>query len=252
MIHDLPDVAPQQLQHPPLKSMLGQLKFPHELQLADRSVIARLHQDVSDRYPRMLEETQMNLSVSPLGVQQQQSVLWRLTDFNQDWSLLITPESLSVETKAYTVWADFAERLAEGLDFLERAVNHLARERIGLRYVNEIREGAGSAEEWAERLNPRILGLAGDPVFWPEIGHNLSEANLQTELGTVLFRYGLVHQAPPEAQPPFYLLDIDCSDARAVPYDREATLERFTAYNDLVWRLFRWSLSDTFYDRLRG
>lgn len=251
LIPGLPSVPAERLSRMPLKTMLGQIRFPIQPQLVDPNYVATLHSAIQDAYPRMLQESSGTVSMggfqAPLGLG-----VWRLTDLQRAWSVIVTPEALSVETTAYTVWNEFADRFRAAIEALSKVVPLRVREGIGLRYVNEIHEPAETAGQWQSRINPSLLGLAGVGAFQPHLLQALTEARLQTERAVIILRYGPVHQAGTRADVPFFLLDIDCTDSEPVAFEADDTVRLFGEYNEAIFRIFRWSLTDDFYAQLRG
>jgi uncharacterized protein (TIGR04255 family) len=192
------------------------------------------------------------LSVGGTNVQAQQAIVWRLTNLQRSWSLLVGADSLSLETTAYTVWTEFAERFAEAIAALEAVVRIRVRERIGLRYVNEIRDGVNAVADWRSKISPAFLGILSDPAFdAAHLAHSLSEARFEEPAATVIVRYGPVHQAAAGVQAPFFLLDIDCSNETPVSFDSAEVMSLFGTFNDSIWRIFRRALTDSFYEELR-
>jgi uncharacterized protein (TIGR04255 family) len=105
--------------------------------------------------------------------------------------------------------------------------------------------------DWRGKINPTLLGLAGEPAMGRLTMH-LAEAHIQSDEGYLLFRYGAVNEIQaPNSTLPYYLLDMDCSNSSAVPFESEATLQELSLFNDAIWRLFRWSFEESFYRSLK-
>jgi uncharacterized protein (TIGR04255 family) len=242
LVELVPPATPERLVPAPLRSMLAQVRFAPLQDLARAEVVERIHDRIAQRYPRRLEQQQLAIGPFVEG----STRLWRLTDFSGEWAVVIAPDFLTIETSAYTRWEEVAERLREALDALTSAVLIPARERIGLRYVNEIHREGGDA--WETYVNSSLLGIAASPLG-QAVRQSLSEVQFDSSPGTVALRHGLVSGDPPTEQ--FYLLDIDCFDADAVPFIADELIETFASFNDVAFRLFRWSLTDDFYASLR-
>jgi len=252
LLPSLPPIAPQALRKAPLKTMLGQLRFPQQRELTDEAVVASLQRRFEDKYPRLLRETQVTLSVGGSNVQAQQAIVWRLTDIERSWSLLVGADSLSLETTAYTIWTEFERRFAEAIAAVETVAHIRVRERVGLRYVNEIRDGVNTAPDWRSKISPAFLGILSDPAFdSAHLAHSLAEARFEESAAIVVVRYGPVHQAGPGVRVPFFLLDIDCSNETPASFESTETMRLFSTFNDSIWRIFRRTLTDSFYEELK-
>lgn len=246
-----PAVPPVRLARTPLKTMLCQAKFPVRSEFAAPVAPSKIHEILARRLPRLVQEPQATLVVAGSGVQAQSSTIWRLTTFDQTWSVLLAQDAVTVETTAYVDWADFRARFAETLDAVNQVVQLSARERIGLRYVNEIRAGANP--NWVDYINRDLLGWTADLALTQDLALHVSEARFAVDEYLAILRYGVVRQVIPstEAAPPFFLLDIDCADNRPAPFDLEASLEMVDRFNEAIWRVFRWSLAENYFKQLQ-
>jgi uncharacterized protein (TIGR04255 family) len=230
----------------PLKSMLCQMRFPVQGDFS-MATASRIHNRLTKHFPRLLEEPQAALLLGPNGVQTQTSTAFRLTTFDQQWSVVLTQDAVTLETTAYIDWPNFKERFEEVLAAVQTVVSLSSRERIGLRYVNEIRPG-GAPVDWSKYVKPELLGWLANASLTEQLFHHLAEARFAATEWQMILRYGIVNRAagPSGESLPFYLLDIDCSDARPEPFDSAKTLEDISIFNDAIWRLFHWSLSDSY------
>jgi len=246
-----PETPSVRLARTPLKSMLCQAKFPLRSEFATAEAPSKVQEMLAGKLPRLLQEPQATLLLGPTGIQTQSSTVWRLTTFDQTWSVLLAQDAVTIETTAYVDWPDFRARFIEAVEAVAKVVPISARERIGLRYVNEVR--AGVNPNWAEFINSDLLGWAGNPKLTHDLAHHIAEARYAVDEYLVIFRYGQVRPAIPstDAAPPFYLLDIDCSDNRAAPFELDSTVETLDRFNEAIWRLFRWTLADPYFEKLK-
>lgn len=245
-----PNVSAEQLPASPLSSMLAQLRYSPPRQF-DEKAIGQLHGALISTYPRRLQEQQVELIVTPGGVQTTPTPVWRLTNLDRTASVVLGPGQITFESSEYTVWKDFAERLSAGLEALVDVCTVLVRERVGLRYVNEVRPEGDGEPNWSNLIAPPILGPVGRLETAGHLVHALSELRLRDKQGIVNLRYGLNTEVPPPQQAHF-LLDIDCFEDQPAVFDLTETLELFNTYNDTAFRLFRWCLTDSYYAQIRG
>jgi uncharacterized protein (TIGR04255 family) len=238
----LPEAEPESLPRAPLRSMLAQVRFAPQRELEDGTAVERIHEQVEDRYPRLLAEQQLGLGPGSV----QAATIRRLTDLEGAWSIVLASDFLTLETTAYTRWADFEERLNEALAALVDVVTPRVRERIGLRYVNEIRP-EGEEFSWSAYVNPQILGVLATPLA-ASVRRGVAEVQLQFDPGTVALRHGLLS----DDNGVLYLLDIDSYSDEPQPFAVHEIAELFARYNDVAFRLFRWSVTDEYFEAMRG
>ena len=88
-------------------------------------------------------------------------ILWRFQDAEQAWSIVLGRDFFGVETQRYTQFEDLRDRLTEILPVVTTlGINW--RERLGLRYVNQMHHPSGrTPAAWRELLNPMFLGMVG-------------------------------------------------------------------------------------------
>jgi uncharacterized protein (TIGR04255 family) len=238
----LPEAEPEGLPRAPLRTMLAQVRFSPQRELAEGTAVERIHEQVEERYPRLLEEQQIGLGPG----QVQSATIGRLTDLEGAWSIVLARDFLTLETTAYTRWAEVEERLSEALSALVAVVTPRVRERIGLRYVNEIRPESDEFS-WGAYVNAQLLGLLATPLA-SSVRRGVAEVQLQFDPGTVVLRHGLLRSEDDVV----YLLDVDSFSDEPQPFVVDETIELFRRYNDVAFRLFRWSVTDEYFEAMRG
>ena len=90
------------------------------------------------------------------------------------------------------------------------------------------------------------------------VEHMVQEVQARRADGTLAIRHGILTgrvvdpvQAQQEPDGKFYLLDMDYFDAQPQPLVIEGTTKQLRDYNDVMYRFFRWCLSETLYNHLK-
>jgi len=147
---------------------------------------------------------------------------YRLLNRDRTTAVTVTSSRLAVETTAYRHWEDFRdEYVSVALRALGEELNALAGlERVGLRFINEIRVPSTSmAEDWQAYINPDLLAAARVPTSG-KLKTVQGALHLQmTDDAELLMRSGIldghvVDSGPftlptPPQDGPFFLIDID-------------------------------------------
>jgi uncharacterized protein (TIGR04255 family) len=148
---------------------------------------------------------------------------YRLLNRDRTTAVTVTSSRLAVETTAYRHWEDFRdEYVSVALCALGEDLGALAGlERVGLRFINEIRVASTSlAEDWQAYVNPDLLAAARVAASG-KLKTVQGALHLQmTEETELLMRSGIleghvVDDSGPFALPtppqdgPFFLIDID-------------------------------------------
>lgn len=241
---DLPDVAHEQFASPPLKAMLGQVRFPKLLKIAEPASVAPFQIAIADDFPTLTQEQQLQILLGPTGGGTGAQKLWRFTSDDRAWSVLLGIDSLTIEAEwtqytEYTAWRARFERVWQA------AVEHLGPSAVvyqGLRYIDHLERDL-PGPEWARWINPELLGAVAVPLFADSLQQALTDLRFKTDDSMLSFKHGIVGLGPENA--PGYLLDFDCfTQSPPSGADTPSMLARFDSFHDIIWRLFRWSLTD--------
>jgi uncharacterized protein (TIGR04255 family) len=122
------------------------------------------------------------------------------------------------------------------------------RDRVGLRYVNQIVHPTGGRElgDWPQLLSPDLIGIGGRALS-PWVTNALQQIELEESGGHLTIRHGYVRQPD---QPSVYSLDLDAHDDSQQPFAIDEILARADTYKDWIWSFFRSSITDTLYQYL--
>lgn len=197
-IQPLAGPSPQEIPLPraPLERVIFQVKFPSILAIGNPDRVATFQEAIRDQYPHLLEEAVQNVTIEMVGAPRlSQSKIWRFMDRKDrhGWRISLGVEFLAVETTAYLSRSQFIERISLILESLQEAFKPAQAERIGLRYINRIKDDAlGEVENI---LQPGVLG-----ILQPQDGsvgrlggaalQVLTEAQLMAAEGRVQLRWG--------------------------------------------------------------
>ena len=267
----LPDVPRKVLNNAPLVLALCQVRFSSMLSAADTASRTGFQRAIQFKYPVALQAQEVEVLVgfgeneSGIRSEQRRSPLWQFTDLNDNWKIVLSQDFLSLETRNYVQFDDFLERLQEALDALVQHIQPTVGTRIGLRYINEIRATDLNELSWFDVIRQDLLG----PIAVPELVHNTTQViavqqlllRYPDDLG-INIHYGLlpsgttVRLRPKEESPTdaCYLLDFDVfrefSLPQALEMDSSAICQYMATYHEMVYRLFRWSVTEKYISRI--
>jgi uncharacterized protein (TIGR04255 family) len=256
---DLPEPDGSLLPGSPLDLVVCQIRFENKPEISTPSTGLAVHEALgasSGPYPRLdqLRGQAVNVELGAeglAGVRQTESESgWRFQSADGLWIVALMPGHLSLESKQYAGWADFAERLHALIDMLEEHISPKIEQRIGLRYVDRITEvDARTPRDWAAYLQEPILGFAVHEV----LGNHLANARQQMafDLGD---SYGclLTHGFLPRDDGRLdYLLDYDVFREGGRPFDAGAVRDAVEVLHSDASKLFQASISPALYDIFR-
>ena len=265
MIEALPRDEPGRLNNSPLALVVAQVRFPAILSIqSDDRLLARFQDAIRETYPFLSVGHQVGFSVGPQGIEQQQNSgkIYQFTDVNRQWTVTLSADAVSLEARRYTSYEDFSERIFRVITAAQSIYRIDVRQRVGLRYVNEIRHPeASEAAHWASLINPQLLGLLADDRVVPLLSASYQEASLQLPTGGLTIRHGHFVQGTtvpsifgdaPKDEGPFYLLDFDAFHESFAALDVHTLNELFQGYNHTMFQLLRWGVQDKLFAYLKG
>jgi uncharacterized protein (TIGR04255 family) len=242
---DIPAVEYERFPSPPLKAMLGQVRFPPVLKVAAPATLAAFQDSVRGRFTEYAEEQQFQVAFAAGQPPQATTAMtYRFSTADGNWSVLLAPDALTVEAAAggrYTSYEEFKELFALAWD---AAAQHLAPARVvrqGLRYIDHL-DGDLPAPEWAEWVNPELLGPLAGETLSHGLEHALTEMRFRRSDGFLIFRHG-ISAAGPENRPG-YLMDFDYfTEEPLAALAAERVVARFDAFHDVLYAFFRWCVT---------
>jgi len=208
-------------------------------------------------YPNANPEQQISIAINVSGVQQQQGGpnLWRFSTLDGTWSVVVGQDAVTIEARAYEQIDHFCNRIQRVLEAVEKHLRPTHQRRLGLRYINEFRyENGTTMETWKNLLNQDLLGLSGR--LGESVDHSFHEIRARTEDGVLLIHHGLLRgsftnvlgESP--GSEPYYLLDLDYYDETPGDWDVGRVIQRVRDWNDIMYRLFRWSMTERLFEYL--
>jgi uncharacterized protein (TIGR04255 family) len=247
----LPDQPRRFYRQNTLRLVVFQVRFPVMHRFDEPGALARFQDVLKDRYPRSAPEQQLTIAVGPSGPVSAppSNNYWRFQGIEDGWSVAIARDFVSLETSAYERFEDLRERVAEVLD-ATLALGVTIRERLGLRYVDEIRHPeANRPGEWRQFIDEKLLGMVGGEELGDDVIQSLQDIRLRESDGTLTIRHGYIGAEAGDGNP-FYLLDLDYFDELSTPLITGQVLEQIDAYHRTIHNVFETAIKQPLRDYL--
>lgn len=249
----------------PLEYVVGEIKFPFAPQLGKDAAFEPLSASLHPFFPLLdREDRSQGVTISPGGMKRIDAhVLWRFSNRKRTTSIAITPTSLAVETTHYEEYQQFRTSLSLGLQAVAALNAIMGIERVGLRYINELRipRQVHSPADWRGYVNKELLSslsvLDGFAPISLESAIRLTTGP-QRELtmkyasltGSGVVGGGPLIRRSQPAEGPFFVLDIDSywsGEGEEVPdFVAEQVLETFDTLHEPVGVLFLRLITEQF------
>lgn len=252
---DIPAAEYEIFANPPLKAMLGQVRFPPVLRIANMSALAAFQDDLRKEWPEFAQEQQINFVIGP-GVQQSQpgpQHIFRFTSADKVWNIVLAIDAVTIETTGageYSSYDAFDTRFRQVWDALREHFTPAAVLRQGLRYVDHLEDGGRAPADWGRLINPDLMGPLAGPLA-DGLEQAISDYRFRYNDTILVFKHGII-PAGPENQPG-YLLDFDhFTDQPSEDVSTDAVMERFAGYHEQSYAFFRWCVTDEALEGFRG
>lgn len=247
MAFDRDDLPRVEFARNPLKVAVVQLRFPPVFALAQPAGLAALQQGLAVRYPLASAPDQIvTVSVGPEGIGQPVagSGPVRFTDEQNEWTVAVSADALSLETTRYRSWMDFSARWAEILEALRATAAPVRISRLGLRFINELHHPeAQTIGEWRRLLAPDFVGTPGSALVSEFVTQAVEQISLAYEDDRITLRHGF-RVGSAETGESTYLIDIDVFSDQLAQFEPDEVISKLERYHRWAWNLFRSSLTD--------
>ena len=253
----------RQLPKSPLTLVVCQVRFEQLPGIRDARTALALHEALGGRQGKYGKMEQIQSSsfaasmapnvpaaVSKVGDQQG----WRFRSQDDSWLVTVFPDQASLETTtAYTNWqGDFRLRVEELFRALEATLSPATRQRLGLRYIDQICDPAVQApQEWQPYLAQEILG----PVLHPTLGAGIVATHQQMDIDVgndlhCTLSHGFFRDAA-KGNALTYILDTDVFRADVAAYSAESLVNEVEEFHQLVLQVFQACVTPALLDYLR-
>src|ERR1700694_86041 len=244
------ELAPSPLEHlsrAPLQLAVVQVRYVPILKIEQGAEVARFQEALGGDYELAGKDTTsvVRVFVGDESIEHPQpptaETLWRFAHVSGDLTIALSPSALGFEATQYQDFVSFADEYHRVVEALATIFQPQKQRRIGVRYINEIRDARVTGERIAELVNAVWIA----PVMNEDLGHDvagsLSEWRFQQPDGLLVVRNGIV-----EAEA--YLLDFDYFAEEAVTFDPAEIRKRVASYHEVIESLFVWSLTPGYLD----
>ncbi len=253
----VPEVEHETVSNPPLKVMLGQVSYPKNLRLAGvPEAVASFQEEIGETFPYMETIQQFGVALEGAGnaplapAASNGENVYRFKVKGDAWVLQLTSEHMTLEAGPgdYASYKAFSELFEMVIEAFIGVFEPVEIGRQGLRYIDHLVEDL-PVVDWAEWIEPVLLGSILAKEFSPTLQTALTESRFVEGGHELIFRHGIVDAGPEQERG--FLLDLDSVHSEPVEPSWENVKERFDESHDLLYRLFRWSITDAAFDRFR-
>lgn len=181
----------------PLALVVAEVRLGYEPLLKTEETLDKFASAIRSKFPALGREQTLR---AQFGISEKIEQLTlpqvRGTTLNSKATVALNPNTLTLQMDgaAYTTYsASFGPLLAFALSSLEELIPEAQIERIGLRYIDEVRppETPDDARAWSRWINPGLLAIMDARPDWKPIGVQTGTTFAVSETETLTFNSGL-------------------------------------------------------------
>jgi uncharacterized protein (TIGR04255 family) len=253
MALNLPPPDHRRLPGASLALVVCQVRFDEQPSVREATIGKPFLTAVQDEYPTptQLRGEQLTIGLNLPGAPETTQLKgWRAASADGGWTVSLLPDSVAVETSAFTSFEEeMAPRLARLLAVTEELISPALSERLGLRFVNllpPLSDEEISVSRWSEAVSEAFRGPAQTP--------GLADGLLSLESRTIFDGGGDMKAAVrwTFGTTDRLLLDIDVFRDVSRVFSAEELVAEAQRCNDLAVQLFYAALSTDMLEKLGG
>jgi uncharacterized protein (TIGR04255 family) len=254
----------------PLALVAAELRFTDSARFRQQDTKDSVILALEERFPfaEPFEQAQFNIMPSAQPqLQQQSGVLLKSADSTE--SLTVTSASLTYETTAYSDFDDLLTAVTSACAALVAANVVPALQRIGLRYIDEVRvpDRITDVRDWSRWIDGRLVAHleVGTEDITPTMTQGITTYDLRDRRGLNV-RFAALNQGPVVVPQnlqhtthdvgPFFVLDFDgfqdFTGGVATPLDPEVVSKSLSAVHAPCGAAFQRSITDEARTLFRG
>ncbi len=218
-----------------LRQAVCEFRFPTLMELGDPRPPASLVTALRKEYPHLELANEVTLGIGGGTPGSNNTHIFRSAKLT--WTVSLKQSILTVETTAYTEYAQMKERVLRVVDAASKIIDSDFFTRVGLRYINVIDSGTDPRDGW---VNSALIAPIDSGNFLG-IQEYAGKLQLGAPDGGCLLQHGIRIKQPHlgEPVPPEYVLDIDT-------YRNEVSLSDIATVLDAMhaqtFELFDWAI----------
>lgn len=164
----------------PLEFVACEIRYPFAPALEKSTVPEAMLAAISHDLPIPSEENVQTLTLGPGQTSSMTEPRFRFLDRKRTRSAVVAKSAVTIETTSYEEYGDFRALIGEVLSAVRGIAAIVGAERVGLRYINEIRvpTPVNSVLDWKGWIADEIMAVLS-------VGQGLHTNTLETVLGMV-------------------------------------------------------------------
>lgn len=249
---DLPEYDSVPLTRSPLVLVAAQINFEEVGREVTHPQARQLQKAVGGQWTQLTAASLVTTTMTATGaVNEPTRQAYRLATTDGQWVAQLNPDSVTIETRAYTAWPNMRTAITRFAEAVAQVYDPSSELRLGLRYVDQVPLPDGR-DSWEGLIPEHLLGMATDVRLGPGVLASDQRVLLQVSPeARCVMRHGLLADGNGSFGR-MYLLDYDVFRENCGPYDPGSVASGADYLHTLMGGLFMASITEELYAWLRG
>lgn len=246
--------------NPPVVYVVAEVLISPVMKMAD--YVANIQDRLRvNGFPRFQQQSNQTFEINPVSqkVTVGEQSFWEFISTDNKWGVILTASSIAISTSQHRDFALLSEKLLNVLNIVNEEVRVSTSERLGLRYVDLIREKADC--DLISFVAPGLHGVPDDEIGLSNARHgwHIIGSTTAGQLVVKATQFNDGTYFPPDMRPTslkfeesikplteekILLLDFDHSCTESGVFDVDSIIRKMSALHDGIWKAFLATVSE--------
>jgi len=234
-----------------ITNVIFRIDYPKILNLSEKNPPSKFQDTIIKRFPQIKENRQSKIKTeivkdSTFNINAESSVSWSFLNREKTIKTTIDSDYLIIEYFRYKNFTEFFKTIKYILDNFMKLYNIKIVNRLGLRYINQIKIDTGNPLDWDNLIAPSLFSVSKDFVKESDrnsISRSMHLLEINEEKNKLVFQYGMHNsEYPNPINRKEFILDYDCISKEEI--EKVEIFNTIKIFNTIISKWFELSIMD--------
>ena len=234
-----------------ITNVIFRIDYPKILNLSEKKPPSKFQDTIIKRFPQIKVNRQSKIKTeiikdSTFNINAESTVSWSFLNREKTIKTTIDSDNLIIECFRYKKFTEFFKTIKYILDNFMKLYNVKIINRLGLRYINQIKFDTGNPLDWDNLIAPSLFSVSKDFVKKSDrnnISRSMHLLEINEEKNILIFQYGMHNsEYPNPISRKEYILDYDCISKEEI--EKVEILNKVKIFNAIITNWFELSIMD--------
>jgi len=234
-----------------ITNVVFRIDYPKILNLSEKKPPSKFQDTIIKRFPQIKVNRQSEIKTeisknSKLSISAESIVSWSFLNLEKTIKITIGSDNLIIGCYRYKNFTEFFKTITYVLDNFMKLYNTRIVNRLGLRYINQIKIGTGNPLDWDNLIAPSLFSVSKDFVKKSDrnsISRSMHLLEINEEKYKLIFQYGMHNSEYPDPiNRKEFILDYDCISKEEIKITE--ILNKAKTFNAIISKWFELSIMD--------